>query len=309
MPKTVFSFYVDATNPYDAPAEALGIFLDYCRSHGLAGEISAILGFGWEAHGLLTQPKTAEKEAFLAQLRRTDTCRLDTNFELMTHAGVFDFAQQCIPSGAMHEGIWLYHRDVAVDTYQAYFEHIAAAGALEGIRFSGVTFPGCSCAACVSGHKALQAQGICDPSPAAWQALLNLAKMGHFRQHTLPCFILGAEENPAARLLLGEEVCGVYDLPPNARDCFGTWRNLPEDVNADYYISADGQSGRMVELVRAGAAYCMFYTHWQGVNPLTGIGWPAFTQVMKRVEKYLGDAIEWMRPSDYLERVHNMFRA
>jgi hypothetical protein len=48
----------------------------------------------------------------------------------------------------------------------------------------------------------------------------------------------------------------------------------------------------------------MFYTHWQGVNPLTGIGWQAFTQVMARVEKYLGNDIEWMRPSDYLERVH-----
>jgi len=44
MPKTVFSFYVDDTNPYDAPAEALGIFVNYIRSHGMAGEISAILG-------------------------------------------------------------------------------------------------------------------------------------------------------------------------------------------------------------------------------------------------------------------------
>jgi hypothetical protein len=53
----------------------------------------------------------------------------------------------------------------------------------------------------------------------------------------------------------------------------------------------------MVELVHSEAPYGMFYAHWQGLNPANGLGWKAFTQVVRRVEKYLGDKVIWMRPS------------
>jgi hypothetical protein len=77
-----------------------------------------------------------------------------------------------------------------------------------------------------------------------------------------------------------------------------------DHVDADYYITADGEGGRIVELLRAGAPYCAFYMHWQGVNPHDGVGWEAFTQVVRRVQTFLGDQVEWMRPSDLAERVH-----
>ena len=104
--------------------------------------------------------------------------------------------------------------------------------------------------------------------------------------------------------MAGDGDYAVYDFGPNARDRFGIWENSLEHVDPDYYITADGESGRIVELVRAGAPYCLFYAHWQGLNPATGVGWEAFTQVVRRVGKFLKDRVEWMRPSEYTDRVH-----
>jgi hypothetical protein len=74
-------------------------------------------------------------------------------------------------------------------------------------------------------------------------------------------------------------------------------------VDADYFITADGQAGRIVDLVREGAPYVLFYAHWQGLNPANGVGWQAFTQVVGRVQRYLGEQVEWLRPSELTERL------
>jgi hypothetical protein len=90
----------------------------------------------------------------------------------------------------------------------------------------------------------------------------------------------------------------VLDLPPNAEDRLALWLNDPVYADADYYISADGRAGRIVELVESSAPYCLFYAHWQGLNPANGIGWPVFTQVVERVRQHLGERIVWARPSE-----------
>ncbi|RPJ49503.1 MAG: hypothetical protein EHM21_06935, partial [Chloroflexi bacterium] len=82
--KTVISFYCDDTNPFCAPPEAFKTFLDFVSSAGIAGEASAILGFGWPAHGLLSQPSTAVEERYIEQLQRAYECGIDTHCELMT---------------------------------------------------------------------------------------------------------------------------------------------------------------------------------------------------------------------------------
>ena len=91
---------------------------------------------------------------------------------------------------------------------------------------------------------------------------------------------------------------------PNAMDHFGIWENNPKRVDPDYYISADGKSGIIVRHVRDGLPYCVWYSHWQGLNPAKGVGWPAFTTVVERIQKHLGGRVVWMRPSDITTRYH-----
>jgi hypothetical protein len=299
MDKTVLSFYIDDTNPYSAPAGAFETFLDFVQAEGIAGESSAILGWTWPEHGLLSQATSANEHAYIRQLQRAYSCGIDTHFELMTHNGRFDFDRQREPEDAIHEGLWLYEPEVSVEEYAAYFGSILDEGEKIGVRFTGMTWPGCGCPACNQRYAALRAAGIDEPNPQVWQALLRLAKAGRFRSSSVPCFFGGALDVASARCVARDGQAAVYQLPPNADDRMALWLNEARFADVDYYIHADGQAGRLVELVRAGAPYALFFGHWQGVNPANGLGWPVFTKLVARVQRHLKDQVVWMRPSDY----------
>lgn len=302
MSKTVLSFYLDDTNPYDAPAEAFRTFLDFCASQGVKGESSVILGYRWETHGLLSRPNTHEQSAYLEQLRRAYDCGMDSHMELMTHQGLFDFDRERIPADAVHEGLWLHEPDISLDAYESYFDRIIEEAARADLQLTGVTWPGCECTACERRYAELRKSESFGINPNVWKALLSMAQRNRFRGRTVPCFTFsGSDRKPA--LMAGAGSYGVWDLMPNADDMLGSYTNSPDRADPAYYIAAEGQSGKIVELVRGGAPYCLFYAHWQGLNPANGAGWQAFTQVIRRVHRHLGDQIEWLRPSEYTDRL------
>jgi hypothetical protein len=299
--KMILSFYCDDTSPRVAGAKAFETFLDYCTKQGITGEASAILGTGGRS---MCRDPDEEEEAFLRQVARAWERGIDTHMELMTHQGLFDFDANRAPDGAVHEGLWLYEPAVTVDEYQRYFAAILAEGQRAGVRFTGLTWPGCSCEACTRRYAELRAAGHRTPNPAMWQALLNLAQEGKFRERTVPCFFDASESDGALHRKASDSRYGVYDLMPNALDHFGIWENNPQRVDPDYYITDDGKSGVIVRHLQAGAPYCLWYAHWQGLNPVKGVGWPAFTTVVNRIQQHLRDRVIWLRPSDITNRYH-----
>ena len=299
--KTILSFYCDDTSPRVAGAMAFETFLDYCAKQGIAGEASAILGTS--GRSMCRKPDEEEK-AFLKHVARAWDCGVDTHMELMTHQGLFDFEANRQKEGAVHEGLWLHEPAVSVEEYERYFAGILAEGQLAGVRFTGLTWPGCGCEACTRRYAELRASGHGKPNPALWQALLNLAQEGKFRGRTVPCFFDSSEREGAMHRKATEGLFGVYDLMPNAGDHFGIWENNPKRVDPDYYITADGKSGIVARHVQAGAPYCIWYAHWQGLNPAKGVGWSAFTTVVERINNHLRERIVWMRPSDITDRYH-----
>jgi hypothetical protein len=54
--------------------------------------------------------------------------------------------------------------------------------------------------------------------------------------------------------------------------------------------------------VEAGAPYCLWYAHWQGLNPVKGVGWQAFRTVVERIRKHLDGRVVWLRPSEITNR-------
>ena len=299
--KMLLSFYCDDTSPRVAGAKAFEMFLDYCAKQGIAGESSAILGTG--GYGMSRNPNEEEK-AFLKQVARAWECGIDTHMELMTHQGLFDFDANRQKDGAVHEGLWLHEPGVTVEDYQRYFAAVIAEGQRAGVRFTGLTWPGCGCDACTRRYAELRAGGHREPNPAMWIALLNLAKEGKFRGRTVPCFFDSSESDYGAHRKASDGAYGVYDLMPNAGDHFGIWENNPKRVDPDYYITEDGKSGIIVRHVQSGAPYCIWYAHWHGLNPAKGVGWPAFTTVIERIGKHLRDRVLWMRPSEITDRYH-----
>jgi hypothetical protein len=299
--KTVLSFYCDDTSPYAAGAEAFKTFLDFCAERQIAGEASCILGM--KGHSMARKPNE-EEQAFLVQVKRAWECGLDTQMELMTHHGLFDFKENREPEGAVHEGLWLYEPAVMQEQYERYLGDILGEGQQAGIKFTGLTWPGCGCKTCEQRYADLRASGHTRPNPALWQALLGLAKQGKFRGRTIPCFFDSSETQYGLHRKAADGQYAVFDLMPNAMDHFGIWENYPARVNPDYYISADGKSGIIVRRVDTKAPYCVWYSHWQGLNPAKGVGWRAFTTVVERIRTHLADRVVWMRPSDVTHRYH-----
>ena len=295
----ILSFYCDDTGPYAAEARAFETFLDYCADRGIAGESSVILGA--RGRSMARQP-TDEEKAYLKQIRRARTCGVDAHMEIMTHGGLFDFDANCVPEGAAHEGVWLHEPDVTAEQYERYFANIITEGELAGIQFSGLTWPGCGCDTCTKRYAELRSAGATEPNPGVWQALLNLARQGKFSGPALSCFFRASEGDYGIHGKARDGKYVVYDLMPNAMDNFGIWDNTPTRVNADYYITADGEAGIIVDHLRHGAPYCLWYAHWQGLNPSNGVGWQAFTTVVERIQKHLSDQVTWMRPSEFAER-------
>jgi len=299
--KAILSFYCDDTGPYRAGAGAFQTFLDYCAHEGIAGESSVILGAS--GHSMTRKP-SPEEQAYLTQVRRAWKCGVDAHMELMTHRGLFDFEANREAEGAVHEGLWLHEPEITVDQYERYLAGIIAEGERAGVRLTGLTWPGCGCEACKRRYAELRASGHTEPNPAVWKALLNLAKQGKLRGRTVPCFFRASENDYGIHRKASDGEYAVYDLMPNAMDHFGIWENNPDRVDPDYYITADGQSGIIVRHVQEGAPYCLWYAHWQGLNPADGVGWKAFTAVVERIRKHLHDRVVWLRPSEITDRYH-----
>ncbi len=299
--KTILSFYCDDTGPAKAGVKAFSTFLDYCAEQGIRGESSAILGAS--GHSMAREPNE-EEAAYLAQVRRAWTCGIDSHMEIMTHQGLFEFASNREPAGVIHEGLWLHEPLVTVQEYERYFANIVEEGKRANLLFTGLTWPGCSCDACTRRYAQLRSSGQTKPNPAFWSALLNLARQGRFRSRTVPCFFDASESDFGIHLKASDGQFAVYDLMPNAMDRFGIWENNPARVDPDYYITEDGKSGIIVQRVENGAPYCIWYAHWQGLNPGNGVGWRAFTMVVERVRKHLRERVVWMRPSDITNRYH-----
>ena len=299
--RTILSFYCDDTSPGIAGARAFRDFLDYCAANGVRGESSVILG--GEGASMARNP-SAEQAAFLEQVRRAWDCGIDSHMEIMTHGDRFDFSANRAPEGAGHEGVWLYEPAVGVAEYEAYIGAILDEGDRAGIRFTGLTWPGCSCEVCTRRYDEMRAAHGYFPNPNLWKALLHLSEQGRFRGPAIPCFFESSETVFGLNAKAESAGHAVYDFMPNAGDWFGSWGNGADHVNADYYITADGKSGIIPRHVAAGAPYCLFYAHWQGLNPGNGVGWKAFTTVVDRVRTHLAGRVAWMRPADVAAQYH-----
>lgn len=300
--RMILTFYLDDANPQIVPAEAYADFVDYCSKEGIRGEISLILGYSGKS---LTRDPDENQKRYIGQVKKAYDRGIDSQMEIMTHQKLFDFKANHEIETAGHEGIWLHEPAVSVSEYQAYFSSIIDEAQKEGLKFTGLTWPGCGCEVCTKRYAELKKEGPLHISQNAFDALLDLASMGKFRSRVLPVFYESSETDYGIFRRAASGKYGVYDLMPNAKDQFGIWENSTEHVNPDYYITEDGKNGIIIRHLEDNVPYCMWYMHWQGVNPANGVGWQAFRTVTRRIKQHLGNKVIWMRPSDIVTAYHD----
>ena len=74
------------------------------------------------------------------------------------------------------------------------------------------------------------------------------------------------------------------------------YRNVRELI--DYYITADGRSGKFRELYEENRPM-VFYTHWQSLySDGRGIGLEGLDALCTRLKKVFGSDIEWTKFED-----------
>jgi hypothetical protein len=299
--KMILSFYLDDTNTGTVKAKAFSDFTSYCRINGIRGEASFIPGYSGKS---IISEHDQNQGDYLNYVKDAWSAGIDSHMEIMTHSTLFDFKSGSARESGIHEGLWLHEPAVSIKEYQDYFSAILTEADKKGIRFTGLTWPGCSCEACTKRYAELKEKEPLHLSQNAFQALLNLAGQNRFRNPVIPIFYESSETRFGIFKRASGDKCGVYDLMPNAEDHFGIWENSKDKVDPDYYITADGKSGIVIRHLENGSPYCMWYMHWQGVNPENGVGWEAFKTVTGRIEKYLSDRTVWMRPGDIVTAYH-----
>jgi hypothetical protein len=300
--KMILSFYMDDTNPEIVKADAFKYFLDYCIGFGIEGESSVILGYNGKS--LVADPDDNQR-IYLWQVKQAHAKGIDSHMEIMTHNTLFDFKNERKNENGIHEGLWLHEPEIKVAEYQEYFSSILAEGEKAGIKFTGLTWPGCGCDVCTKRYEELKSSGPLHLNQAVFEALLNLSKEGQFRSRVLPVFYESSETEYGIFKRATDGKYGIYDLMPNCKDHFGIWENSADHVDPDYYITEDGKSGIILRHLENDAPYCMWYMHWQGVNPEKGKGWGAFQKVTERIRKHLSDKVIWMRPADITTAYHD----
>ncbi len=300
--KMILSFYMDDTNPVIVKADAFKYFLDYCDANGIKGESSVILGYNGQS---ITSSPDDNAKVYLWQLKQAWAKGLDSHMELMTHDTLFDFRHGIKHEVGIHEGLWLHEPSVSTAEYLDYFSSILEVGSDAGLKFTGLTWPGCGCEACTKRYAELREKGPLHITPAAFDALLSLVKDGKFRGRVIPIFYESNENDFGVFRRAADGQFGVYDLMPNCGDRFGIWENASDHVNPDYYITENGKDGIIIRHLEENSPYCMWYMHWQGVNPEKGKGWNAFRTVTGRIDKHLSEKVIWMRPSDIVTACHD----
>ncbi len=300
--KMILSFYLDDTNPEIVKAKAFSDFVDFCHKNGVKGEASFIPGYNGRS---IVSDHDKNQLDYIENVKQAWSKGIDSHMEIMTHSTLFDFKTGRKKEDGIHEGLWLHEPAVSVSEYKDYFTCILDEAEKAGIRFTGLTWPGCGCEVCTKRYAELKKQGPLHITNNAFESLLSLAKSGRFRNRVIPIFYEASETDFGIFKRASEGKYGVYDLMPNAMDHFGIWENATSHVDPDYYITENGKSGILIRHLDNNSPYCMWYMHWQGVNPEKGVGWEAFKTVISRIREHLGDQVVWMRPGDIVTAFHD----
>lgn len=297
--RAMTTFFIDDVCGHEqADAEAYLRFSGWVEQNGLKGECSAILGLKRTSDG---RPVPLQK-TYAKEVERASGKHLDAHMEVMTHLHLFDFAAGRMRDGGTHEGVWLMDRSRTYEEYCEYLDGIAKMAAQAGFQHAGLTLPGCGCEPCLALKRGLviKSPQAIDLNRNLLRALLHLAKANRLRTPICSLFVGKFGYGPVdCQVMIEDGANAVYDVPPAVGgDTLGRWDNLSEYLDLDQYITADGTKGRLVELLALRSATMGFYGHWQAIRPDRGIGYSSFQEVGQRLNRYYGEQVEWMRPTE-----------
>jgi len=279
--------------PVEIPDAFVRKFGEWCAAQGVKGKYSivpypACVGRldrevpGWSRR---------EIEDSIRLVRELMMPNWDIHPEMVTHTRVID-----LKTGHPYPELsvkfmenWEWTTGRSADEIAAYMAY--ALGILKniGLPCEGITTPG------GFGNRALP-----QLAQATFQSVREVfdAEIPHYFRHV---FDSGSESvaprvEYAADLSTHHPRC-VVSIVGCTGDWTGGWDNV-EPVGADRFISADGQTGRVVDVLRRGEP-AMMLAHWTGIYWLgRELGFDVFKEVVRRLDEHHRDSIRWMKLSE-----------
>ena len=278
--------------PDEIPDDFVRKFGDWCGGHGVKGKYSivpypACVG---RLDGELPGWSVREVQASIELVRTRLMPNWDIHPEMVTHTRVIDlrtghpFPERSLKF--MENWDWTTGKSVdELAAYQAYALQILKN---VGLPCEGLTTPG--------GYGSRARPQLAQATLEAVRDVFGAEIPHYFRD----AYDEGAE-SVAPRVELAAGLGGadpkcVVSIVACTGDWTGGWDNT-EPEGADKYISADGQQGRVAEIIRRGEPACLL-SHW------TGIWWNGQErgfQVLQEVVRRLAlrrDEVVWMKLSE-----------
>lgn len=274
------------------PNAMLARFCDLADEFDLRGKFSIVPrpGTAGSINSQIEGVPVEGMQAWLDLARRRIVPRFDITPEMITHDWAIDLST--MHALAENEHDWSQHQTVA--TLQPYIAFALGELKRAGFDATGVTSP--------------WAFGI-DVERDYARAILEAEQQVHGRDDTWYFLRFSEAVDATAQVMILEAgdagtrrscvsviaTCGDY-----------IWRTMdtprtdPEYIAevADLYLTADGQAGRIRDVL-AGGGEIVLCTHWQSLfsnGTMAGLG--VLAEAARRVRDVLGDAVRWTKCSD-----------
>jgi hypothetical protein len=269
---------------------------EFCLEHGVRGKFSVVpcpAALGRIDEGLPLFSRD-QQESWLRMCRELIVPAFDITPEMITHSVVVD-PKTCRP---VEPQLWEQYEWAALptDREEHLIEYLATACRIldnVGLTPEGVTSPGgfggrtLEFYARLAGSAVRQVTG--NPVPYFFQRVMGEPITAE-KQVETPVWYPDRETGQAT----GEIIASTGDWT-------GSWTGYGE-VNADKYLTADLQGGRVAELVAAGQPV-VFISHWQGFYGMHNEdrrGFRALRTVVRRVRELdpEGERTRWRKCSE-----------
>ncbi|MBO3803288.1 MAG: hypothetical protein JTT11_05360 [Candidatus Brockarchaeota archaeon] len=276
------------------PNDFLLEFVEVVAEYGVKGKFTVIpfpAGLG-SVETWLQGYSVSEMREWLDIVRKNLLGNFDITPEMLTHTLALNLeTNSTIPSAEQED----WHKKQNFDTLVPYISRALEILRDAGLSPNGVTSPG-AFGYTIEGDYAravLEAEKRVNGRKVAWYFL-----------HT-------EEESKIVmpRLMYmdrwkGEAVVSMVSCNDDwiwetmTKEVRSKWSEELVSAYADKYVSSDGRSGRLVEVLDAGS-YVAFHTHWNSMfSNGAKIGLRVMREVFGRIDSLLGSRVQWMKFSD-----------
>lgn len=285
--------------PREIPDSFVREFGEFCREHGVKGKYSIVpypACVGWLDRELPGWSRS-QLRASLDLVRELIVPDWDIHPEMISHTRVIDIKSgRPLPrredgSYWMENGGWCAGR--SQDEISAYIAYALQLIKNLDLPCDGFTTPG----------------GFGNPakdllSKGGVEAIRSVfgSEVPHYFKYVVTDIKDSTQPQvEAASGIAGAAAQCIVNVPSCTGDYLGDWDGSapnPTGETVDAQVSADFQSGRLVEVINKGEPAC-FLTHWPGMYANgTGIAFRTFKETVQRLNRGFGDRIRWMKLSE-----------